>query len=214
MRVVIGEDQVLMRDGLALLLQTAAFDVVAVAADAEELVRKARAHAPELLVTDIRMPPTHTDDGLRAALQIRATMPKIAILLLSQHVVQRYALALLANGATGVGYLLKERVVDLEMFCADARRVAAGGSVLDPEVVQAMLARSHRDDPVERLTTRQREVLQLMAEGRSNQAIAQQLTLTEPAVVKHISHIYDQLGLQSSPDDHRRVLAVAQYLTR
>jgi DNA-binding NarL/FixJ family response regulator len=213
-RVVIGEDQALMRQGLALLLERGGFEVVGSAADAEDLERKARAHTPDLVVADIQMPPTHTDDGLQAALRIRAALPGTAIMVLSHHVQRRYAAALLGDGAAGIGYLLKERVADADAFCADARRLVDGGSVLDPEVVETMIARARRDEPLDRLTDRQREVLALMAEGRSNSAIAGRLTITEQAVVKHAAHIYDQLGLTPGPDDHRRVLAVVRYLAR
>jgi DNA-binding NarL/FixJ family response regulator len=175
-------------------------------------VRAAEADRPDLVVADIRMPPTNTDDGLRAALRIRGVLPATAVLVLSQHVRQRYALELLEGGARGVGYLLKQRIADVAAFCADARRVAEGGSALDPDVVAAMLARGRRD-PIDGLTPRQRGVLALMAEGRSNSAIAERLYLTEKAVVKHVSHIYDALDLAPSPEDHRRVLAVVRYLT-
>jgi DNA-binding NarL/FixJ family response regulator len=212
MRAVIGEDQALMREGLALLLERDGFDVVARVDDADALVRAARSYQPELVVADIRMPPDNADDGLRAALEIRRTAPKIAILLLSHHVQQRYATELVNAGAERLGYLLKQRIADVQTFCSDVRRICAGGMVLDPEVVAAMITRVRRDDPIERLTPRQREVLALMAEGRSNQAIAKQLTLTEKAVVKHVSHVYGELDLPACPDDHRRVLAVVRYL--
>jgi DNA-binding NarL/FixJ family response regulator len=211
-RAVIGEDQALMREGLSLLLERAGFEVVGVAADAQELEREALAHDPDLVVADIRMPPTNTDEGLRAALRIRTVRPRVAILVLSQYVQPRYASELLETGPGRVGYLLKQRVADVETFCADLRRICDGGSVLDPEVVSAMLAYPRQDDPISRLTPRQREVLALMAEGRSNAAIAQRLVLTEKAVVKHVSHIYDELGLEPSAEDHRRVLAVVSYL--
>jgi len=214
MRVVIGEDQALMREGLALLFEQGGAEVVGRAADAEDLVRKARGHRPELLVADIRMPPTETDDGLRAALTLRAELPDMAVILLSQHVHRRYATELLESGSAGVGYLLKQRVADVDLFLADVRRVAAGGCILDPEVVATMMARPRREDPVERLTPRQREVLALMAEGRSNTAIAERLTLTTKAAAKHVSHVYDALGLAPAADDHRRVLAVVHYLSR
>lgn len=213
MRVVIGEDQALMREGLALLLEQDRFEVAGVAADAPELERKAAAHEPDLVVADIRMPPGNADDGLQAALRIRASIPGVAILVLSQFVNQRYATELLDGGSEGVGYLLKQRVADVDRFRADVRRLCAGGSVLDPEVVAAMLARPQRDDALDRLTERQREVLALMAEGRSNAAIAERLTVTDKAVVKHVSHIYDELGLAPAADDHRRVLAVVRYLS-
>jgi DNA-binding NarL/FixJ family response regulator len=214
-RVVIGEDQALMREGLVLLLERGGFEVVGVVGDAEELVRKARAHRPDVVIADVRMPPSQTDEGLRAALEIRAAEPDIAIVVLSQHVQRSSAAELLrsAEGAGGVGYLLKQRVADSETFCADVRRVVAGGSVLDPEVVSLILGRSQRG-PLERLTDRQRQVLALMAEGRSNAGIAERLFLSERAVVKHVSHVYDELGIPPAADDHRRVLAVVRYLDR
>jgi DNA-binding NarL/FixJ family response regulator len=215
LRVVIGEDQALMREGMVLLLERGGFEVAGVAADAEELVRKARAHNPDVVVADVRMPPTQTDEGLRAALEIRAAKPDIAIVVLSQHVQRRYASELLqsGDGAGGVGYLLKQRVADGDAFCADVRRISAGGSVLDPEIVRAMLGGPPRD-PLARLTERQREVLALMAEGRSNAGIAERLFLTERAVIKHVSHVYAELGIPPCADDHRRVLAVVRYLDR
>jgi DNA-binding NarL/FixJ family response regulator len=202
-----------MREGLALVLERAGFEVVALIADADDLVRAAGMHDPDLVVADIRMPPGLSDDGLRAALEIRRVAPSIALLVLSQHVQQRYARELMDAGTERLGYLLKQRIADVETFCSDVRRICEGGLVLDREVVSAMLSRVRRDDPVERLTPRQREVLALMAEGRSNHAIAKRLVLTEKAIVKHVSHIYDELGLQPGPDDHRRVLAVVRYLT-
>jgi DNA-binding NarL/FixJ family response regulator len=212
-RVVIGEDQALMREGLVLLLERDGFEVAGVAADGQDLVRKARAHQPDVVVADVRMPPTQTDEGLRAALEIRETEPQIAIVVLSQHVQRRYASELLrsGDGAGGVGYLLKQRVADSEAFCADVRRVADGGSALDPEVVSTMLGGPERG-PLEQLTERQREVLALRAEGRSNAGIAERLFLTERAVIKHVSHIYEELGIAPAADDHRRVLAVVRYL--
>lgn len=215
MRVVIGEDEALLRQGLVLVLEQGGFRVVAAAADGDELVRLATEHRPELVVTDIRMPPSHTDEGLVAALQIRRTLPGTAIMVLSQHVQRRYAKELLADRRAGVGYLLKQRIADVDTFCADLRRVADGGAALDPEVVAVMVARAQlADDSVGRLTARQREVLALVAEGRSNGWIADQLNLTEKAVVQHTSHIYDALGLPLDGDDHRRVLAVIRYLAR
>lgn len=214
MRVVIGEDDALMREGVGLVLRRHGFEVAESAADGGDLVRKTRAHQPDVVIADIRMPPTGTDEGLRAALDIRASHPRIAIVVLSQHVQQRYAAELLetAAGGGGVGYLLKQRVADGATFCADVRRVGAGASVLDPEVVALMLGRMRRD-PLGRLTPRQREVLALMAEGRSNTGIAKALVLTPKAVAKHVAHIYEQLGLQPDDDEHRRVLAVVRYLT-
>jgi DNA-binding NarL/FixJ family response regulator len=214
MRVVIGEDHALMRQGLVLLLERGGFEVVGEAADGEDLVRKAHAHDPDVVVADIRMPPTQTDEGLRASLEIRESRPHIAILVLSQHVQRSYARELLESGAAagGVGYLLKQRVADANTFCADVRRICAGASVLDPEVVAAMLGRARRDDPVDRLTSRQRDVLALMAEGRSNAGIAERLFLSEKSVIRYVSQIYEELDLRRSADNHRRVLAAARYL--
>jgi DNA-binding NarL/FixJ family response regulator len=212
-RVVIGEDQPLMRAGLALVLQRAGFEVVAAVGDAGSLLRTGQACRPDLVVTDIRMAPQHAGDGLQAALAIKRATPGAAVLVLSQDVQQRYAEELLESGAGGIGYLLEQRIADVDSFCADAHRVAAGGTVLDPEVVSAVLTRARRYDPLARLTSRQREVLALMAEGRSNTAIAERLSLTSKAVVRHVSHIYDELGLEPSPDDHRRVLAAVRYLS-
>jgi DNA-binding NarL/FixJ family response regulator len=214
LRVVIGEDQALMRHGLTLVLERAGFEIVANAADAEDVVRKTAAHRPDLLVTDIRMPPTNTDDGLRAAIEVRSRVPGLPVLVLSQYLQRDYAVELLESGDEGVGYLLKQRVADVDRFVADLHRVVAGGTVLDPEVVAAMVGR-HRaeEDPVALLTDRQREVLELMAQGRSNAAIAAELGVSEKAIVRHTSNIYDELGLGSSPDDHRRVLAVVRFLS-
>ena len=211
---MIGEDQALMRHGLTLVLERAGFEIVANAADAEDVVRKTAAHRPDLLVTDIRMPPTNTDDGLRAAIEVRSRVPGLPVLVLSQYLQRDYAVELLESGDEGVGYLLKQRVADVDRFVADLRRVVAGGTVLDPEVVAAMVGR-HRaeEDPVALLTDRQREVLELMAQGRSNAAIAAELGVSEKAIVRHTSNIYDELGLGSSPDDHRRVLAVVRFLS-
>ncbi len=202
-----------MREGLALVLERAGFEVVALAADAETLVQLAGSVAPDLVVADIRMPPNQSDDGLQAALEIRRSRPGVAILVLSQHVQRRYAVELLGAGTERLGYLLKQRIANVETFCSDLQRICAGGVMLDPEVVSAMLEHVRDDDAVDRLTPRQREVLALMAEGRSNQAIAKRLWLTEKAVVKHVSHVYGELGLPQCPDDHRRVLAVLRYLT-
>lgn len=214
MRVVIGEDQALMRAGLALVLGQAGFETVAVAGDAEDVVRKTAAHRPDLLVADIRMPPTHTDDGLRAALEARRLMPGLPVLVLSQYLQRDYAVELLESGEAGVGYLLKQRIADVDRFIADLQRIVAGGTVLDPEVVAEMVGRHRRDDdPVGRLTARQRDVLELMAQGRSNAKIAEQLGISDKAVVRHTSNIYEELGLNSSGDDHRRVLAVVRFLS-
>jgi DNA-binding NarL/FixJ family response regulator len=216
MRVVIGEDEALLREGLRHVLEGAGVEVVGAAANAPELTELGTTQAPDLLIADIRMPPDHTDDGLRAALEVRRRRPGTPIMILSQHVNRRYALELISDqGAAGVGYLLKLRVADGSTFVRDALRVAEGGTVLDPEVVSVMVARARRDgDAIDHLTPRQAEVLALVAEGRSNAAIARKLVITEKAVVQHVSHIYDQLGLGVSEDDHRRVLAVARYLAR
>jgi len=212
MRVVIAEDSVLLRAGLARLLEDAGFEVVGQAYDAEDLLRKVRAHRPELAVTDIRMPPTQTDEGLRAAQQIRAEMPEIGLMVLSQHLDEGYALELLQGSAEGVGYLLKDRVADIDAFVDALRRVVARGSVLDPEVVSQLLGRRRADDPLDRLTPRERQVLALMAEGRSNHAVARELVVTERAIEKHVTSIFSKLGLTAADDGHRRVLAVLQYL--
>ena len=211
MRVVIGEDQALFREGLVRLLDDLGFDVVAKAADADDMVRKVQAHRPDVVVTDVRMPPNHTDDGLRAALEIRSRCPGTAVLVLSQYVAERPALDLMAGGAEGVGYLLKDRVADLDRFADAVRRVAEGGSALDPEVVSRLVAR-RRDDPLDELSPRELEVLSLMAEGRSNRGIAGQLAVTEHAVEKHVHAILLKLGIAAAPTDHRRVLAVLAYL--
>jgi len=212
MRVVIAEDSVLLRAGLVRLLEDAGFEVVGEASDAEDLLRKVRAHLPDLAVTDIRMPPTQTDEGLRAAQQIRAEMPQIGLMVLSQHLDEGYALELLQNSAEGVGYLLKDRVADIDAFVDALRRVGARGSVLDPEVVSQLLGRRRAHDPLDRLTPREREVLALMAEGRSNNAVARELVVTERAIEKHVTSIFSKLGLTAAEDGHRRVLAVLQYL--
>ena len=214
MRVVIGEDEALMREGLALVLTRAGVEVVGSAADAGALLRAVESMTPDMVITDIRMPPGHSDDGLRAALQVRATHPKTAILVLSQYVQRQYAIELLAERPAGTGYLLKQRIADIPGFCRDVHRVGIGGTVLDPQVVAAMLARAAGDDGLGRLTPRQRVVLALIAEGRSNAAIARELGIAEKTVVQHTSQIYDQLGLPPSEDDHRRVLAVVRYLAR
>jgi len=212
MRVVIAEDSVLLRAGLARLLEDAGFEVVGQASDADDLLRKVRAHRPDLAVTDIRMPPTQTDEGLRAAQQIRAELPEIGLMVLSQHIDQGYALELLQGSAEGVGYLLKDRVADIDAFVDALRRVGARGSVLDPEVVAQLLGRRRADDPLDHLTRREREVLALMAEGRSNSAVARELVVTERAIEKHVTSIFSKLGLSAAEDGHRRVLAVLRYL--
>jgi DNA-binding NarL/FixJ family response regulator len=213
MRIVIGEDQLLLREGLARLLEEEGHEVVGSAGDGPGLVRKAKAHRPDLVIADVRMPPSQTDEGLRAALEIRDAEPEIGILVLSHHVEVRYAVELLSDNASGVGYLLKQRVADLDRFFAALERIAAGGSVIDPEVVSAMLGRAKRD-PIEELTPRQREVLALMADGRTNAGIAAELVITEKAVAKHVAAIFEALGLPPTADGHRRVLAVIRYLSR
>jgi DNA-binding NarL/FixJ family response regulator len=211
-RVVLADDSVLLREGLARLLEEAGFEVAGQAGDAEDLLRKVAAHRPDVAVVDVKMPPTHTDEGLRAAREIRRRFPDMGVLVLSQYIEERYAMDLLADGAEGVGYLLKDRVADLDRFRDAVRRVAEGGSALDPEVVSQMLGRRRRDDPLAELTPREREVLEAMAEGRSNHAIAELLVVTERAVEKHVTSIFSKLGLTPTPADHRRVLAVLTFL--
>ena len=212
MRVVVADDQMLLREGLVRLLDEAGMEVVAQAADAEDLLRKVGAHKPDVAIVDVRMPPTHTDEGLRAAAEIRANHQGIGVLVLSQYVEEAYALDLFADGADGLGYLLKDRVADLDRFVESVRRVGEGGSALDPEVVGRLLGRRRRDDPLDVLTPREREVLGHMAEGRSNGGIAEQLVVTERAVEKHVTSIFNKLDLTPAPEDHRRVLAVLAYL--
>jgi DNA-binding NarL/FixJ family response regulator len=209
---VVAEDSVLLREGIVRLLEDAGMEVVAQAGDGEDLLRKVRAHKPDVAITDIRMPPTHTDEGLRAAHEIRGELPDVGVLVLSQYVEESYAMELLAENAAGLGYLLKDRVADVNAFVDAVRRVAAGGSALDPEVVSQLMGRKRRDDPLEELTPRERDVLALMAEGRSNQAIAEELVVTERAIEKHITSIFGKLDLAAAPQDHRRVLAVLAYL--
>jgi DNA-binding NarL/FixJ family response regulator len=212
LRVVVADDSVLLREGVVRLLEENGFEVVAQAGDADDLIRKVKAHKPDVAVVDIRMPPTNTDDGLRAALEIRAELPETGVLVLSQYVEEGYALDLVGESAGGVGYLLKDRVADIERFVDSVRRVAEGGSALDPEVVSRMVGRARRDDPLAELTPREREALELMAEGRSNNAIAEQMVVTERAVEKHVTSIFGKLGLPPAPEDHRRVLAVLAFL--
>jgi DNA-binding NarL/FixJ family response regulator len=212
-RVAVADDAVILREGLARLLGEAGFDVVGLAANGDELVALVERTQPDVAILDIRMPPTHTDEGLRAANVIRQRWPDTGILVLSQHVNPRYALELLANGTEGVGYLLKERVSDLAELSANVERIGAGGSVLDPAVVDQLVGRPRQgSSALEHLTEREREVLALMAEGRSNKAIAEHLVVTEHTVEKHVKNIFGTLGLPPSPDDHRRVLAVITYL--
>jgi DNA-binding NarL/FixJ family response regulator len=211
-RVVIAEDSVLLREGLARLLEESGFEVAGQAGDAEDLLRKVGAHKPDVAVVDVRMPPSHTDEGLRAAHQIRSDHPETGVLVLSQYVEEAYALDLLSQSTESTGYLLKDRVADIDTFTDAVRRVASGGSALDPEVVSLLLGRRRREDPLEALTPREREVLGLMAEGRSNAAIAEQLVVTERAVEKHVTSIFTKLDLTPTVEDHRRVLAVLAYL--
>jgi DNA-binding NarL/FixJ family response regulator len=211
-RVVLAEDSVLLREGIARILEEAGIEVVGQAGDGEDLLRKVRAHKPDVAITDIRMPPDHTDEGLRAAHEIRREMPEVGVLVLSQYVEEGYALDLLADNAAGLGYLLKDRVGDVDAFLDAVRRVSEGGSALDPEVVSQLMGRKRRDDPLDELTAREREVLGLMAEGRSNNAIAEALVVTERAVEKHVTNIFSKLNLVNTPEDHRRVLAVLAYL--
>ncbi len=212
MRVVIGEDLYLLREGLVRLLTAHGFEIAAAVASAPELLEALTAEQPDVGIVDVQMPPTNTDDGLRAALAARRQVPGLPVLVLSQYVEQLYARELLADQAGAVGYLLKDRVFNDEAFTAAIRTVAAGGTVLDPEVVQKLMVRRARTEPVARLTPREREVLALMAEGRSNAAIAQRLFITEKAVSKHAAGIFGKLDLVPSDDDNRRVLAVLAYL--
>lgn len=215
MRVVIGEDEALIRRGLELVLQDAGHQVSAAVGDTQALHEAIAAHHPDVVVTDIRMPPSYTDEGLRAALRIRREHPDVAVVVLSQYVQRRYARELLAGGATRMGYLLKQRIADVDTFVADLERVAEGGTALDPDVVAVIVSRArHVRTAVDELTPRQREVLALVAEGRSNASIAGLLFLTEKAVVQHVSRIYESLGLPPDADSHRRVQAVIRYLDR
>ncbi len=211
-RVVIADDSVLLREGLARLLEESGFEVAGQAGDAEDLLRKVGAHKPDVAVVDVRMPPTHTDEGLRAAHAIRNEFPGTGVLVLSQYVEEAYALELLSQSTESTGYLLKDRVADVDSFTDAVRRVAGGGSALDPEVVALLLGRRRREDPLQSITPREREVLGLMAEGRSNNAIAEALVVTERAVEKHVTSIFSKLDLTPTVEDHRRVLAVLAYL--
>lgn len=212
LRVVIAEDSVLLREGLARLLEEHEMEVVAQAGDAEDLLRKVGAHKPDVAVVDVRMPPSHTDEGLKAALQIREKHPDTGVLVLSAYIEEGSAMELLSDDASGIGYLLKDRVGDVERFVESVRRVADGGSALDPEVVARLLGRRRREDPLEGLSPREREVLGLMAEGRSNHAIAETLVVTERAVEKHVTSIFSKLDLPPTVEDHRRVLAVLRFV--
>ncbi len=213
MRVALADDAVILREGLSRLLQEAGFEVVGQAADADGLLELVERTRPDVAIIDIRMPPTHTDEGLRAAKTIRERWPAIGLLILSQHVNARYALELLSSGTDGIGYMLKERVSDLEELTASVNRIGNGGSVLDPAVVGELVGRRRQgDNPLEHLTEREREVLALIAEGRSNRAIAERLFVTDHTVEKHVKNIFGTLRLPQSPEDHRRVLAVITYL--
>ena len=212
MRVVIAEDSVLLREGLVRLLTDAGLEVVAAVEEPEALLRAVDEHRPDICVVDIRMPPTHTDEGVRAALVIRAQHPGVAVLMLSQYVEERYATDLIASDTRGFGYLLKDRVADVTEFVEAVRRVGAGGTALDPEVVSQLLVRSRRKDPLGALTPRETDVMRLMAEGRSNNGIAAELVVSEGAVEKHVSSIFTKLALPPAEQDHRRVLAVLRYL--
>ncbi|KNB52812.1 LuxR C-terminal-related transcriptional regulator [Streptomyces caatingaensis] len=214
MRVVLAEDLFLLRDGLVRLLEAYDFDVVAAVGSGPELAGALAELKPDVAVVDVRLPPSFTDEGLQCALAARRATPGLPVLVLSQHVEQLYAQELLADGSGGVGYLLKDRVFDAEQFVDAVRRVAGGGTAMDPQVIAQLLARRTRDAPMARLTPREREVIELMAEGRSNAAIADRLVVTERAVAKHTSNIFAKLGLAPSDDDNRRVLAVLAYLDR
>jgi DNA-binding NarL/FixJ family response regulator len=211
-RVAIAEDSVLLRAGLARLLDDAGFEVVAQCGDADDLLLKVRSYSPDVAIVDIRLPPTHNDEGLRAALEIRAKHPSVGVLVLSQYVELGLALKLLADSAEGVGYLLKDRISDVNDFVAALRRVAGGGSALDPIIVSTLVSRQRPDDPLAELTPREREVLELMASGRSNQGIADKLVITVRAVEKYVSSIFTKLGLPSTGSESRRVLAVLTFL--
>jgi DNA-binding NarL/FixJ family response regulator/class 3 adenylate cyclase len=212
LQAVIADDSALLREGLARLLAEADIEVVGQARTADELLLKVRSYHPDVAIVDIRMPPTQTDEGIRAAREIREKYQETGVLVLSQHVAHTYAVELLGESAEGLGYLLKDRVSDVEEFVAAVRRVADGGSALDPLVVAELVGRTRRDDPVQRLSAREREVLELMAEGRSNQAIGQLLFISPRAVEKHVTNIFGKLGLPPAPEDHRRVLAVLTFL--
>jgi DNA-binding NarL/FixJ family response regulator len=212
LRVVIAEDSVLMREGIASLLEGAGFEIVGKSSTADDLLLKVRSYKPHVAIVDIRMPPSHTDEGLVAAKAIREQHPEVGVLVLSQYVEPSYAMELIADDAEGVGYLLKDRIPDVDEFSSSVRRVAEGGSALDPAIVTQLVGRRRGDDPVETLTPREREVLELMAEGRSNQSIAQKLVVTERAVEKHVTSIFGKLRLPATAEDHRRVLAVLAFL--
>jgi len=211
-RVVIAEDSILLREGIARILGESGFEVVGQSSNADDLLLKVRSYRPDVAIVDIRMPPTHTDEGLGAAKTIREQHPQVGVLVLSQYVEPTYAMELIADDAQGVGYLLKDRVLDVDEFVSAVQRVADGGSALDPAIVTRLVGSRRGDDPVASLTTREREVMELMAEGRSNQAIAQRLVVSERAVEKHVTSIFGKLRLPPAAQDHRRVLAVLAFL--
>jgi len=211
-RVILAEDSVLLREGVARLLEDQGFEIVAQTGTAEDLMLKVRSYSPNVVIVDIRMPPTHTDEGLKAAQEIKETYPEVGVLVLSQYVEPTYAMELLAESAEGVGYLLKDRVSNVDEFAAAVRRVGEGGSALDPAIVSQLVGRRRRDDPLDQLTPREREVLEHMAQGRSNQGIANELVVTERAVEKHVTSIFGKLRLPHATEAHRRVLAVLTYL--
>ena len=212
LRVAIAEDSVLLREGIARLLGEAGFEIVGQSSTADDLLLKVRSYSPDVAIIDIRMPPSHTDEGLRAAKTIREQHPDVGVLVLSEYLEPAYAMELIADDAEGVGYLLKQRVSELGEFASAVRRVAEGGSALDPAIVTQLVGRRRSDDPVATLTPREREVLEQMAEGRTNQAIAERLVVTERAVEKHVTSIFGKLGLPPAAEDHRRVLAVLAFL--
>ena len=210
--MLVAEDSVLLREGLVRLLEEGGCEVVAQAGDAPDLLRKARAYKPDIALIDVRMPPDNTDDGLRAALTIRGEQPQTGVLVLSQYIEEQYAIELIGDAPDGVGYLLKERISDVGTLLDAVHRIADRGSVIDPLVVSQLLRRHRKEDPLEELTERERDVLELMAEGRSNHAIGTRLVITERAVEKHVTSIFSKLGLPPTGDDHRRVLAVLRFL--
>jgi DNA-binding NarL/FixJ family response regulator len=212
MRVVVADDTMLLREGVARLLEEAGFEVVGQASTAEGVVEQVSEHAPAVAIVDLRMPPTFTDEGLQAAMKIRAGHPGVGVLVLSNHADVGLAMKLLDSGAEGIGYMLKDRVADLEDFADAIRRVAAGGSALDPTIVSQLLGKRRAEGPLDELSPREREVVELMAEGRSNQGIAERLEISERAVQKHVTNIFDKLGVPASTEDHRRVLAVLTFL--
>jgi len=212
LRVVIADDDVLLREGIASLLREAGFEIVGQSSTAGDLLLKVGSYKPDVAIVDIRMPPSHIDEGLGAAKSIRERHPEVGVLVLSQYVEPSYAMELIADDAEGVGYLLKDRVSDINEFASSVQRVAEGGSALDPAIVTELVGRRRGDDPVATLTPRERQVLELMAEGRSNQSIAQKLVVTERAVEKHVTNIFGKLHLPASAEDHRRVLAVLAFL--